>query len=451
MRGFKRKIRREINILDSTSITQVILDLTVVALLLLLNAFFVAAEFSIVRVRPTRITQLVNEGNIGAKYTRVIVKKLDAYLSACQVGITLTSVGLGWVGEPAMAYVLSPVLNLLGISPKLLSTLSFAFGYALISMLHIVIGELVPKTIAIQRTEKMAIALSMPLTAFYKVTYPIIWLLNHAANGIVKLFGLKPYSVENEQAHTEEEIRLLVDESHKNGLINQTESMLVDNVFQFSDRIAREIMIPRTSTDVLFIEDSFEENYNKVSETKNTRYPVAEGDKDNIIGFVHIADFYSECLTKEKFDLKKITREILRVPETVELTSLLKLMQKKKILISTVVDEYGGVAGIINLEDILEEIVGDIQDEFDNERPEIEKNGDVYSVEGRVLIDDLNQEIGTNISNEEVDTIAGWIHMMLEDELPMEGKKIVEEGFVFEIAEMDKNRIARILIKKEEA
>ncbi len=437
--------------MDSTSITQVILNLVIVAILLLLNAFFVAAEFSIVRIRPTRLTQLINEGHSGAKYTKEIVKRLDAYLSACQVGITLTSVGLGWVGEPAMAYVLEPVLNLFGVSSQFLGTLSFALGYAIISMLHIVLGELVPKTIAIQSTEKIAISLSMLLTVFYKVTYPIIWLLNHAANGIVKLFGLKLYSASGEQAHTEEEIRLLVDESHKNGLINQTESMLVDNVFQFSDRIAREVMIPRTSTEFLFIEDSFEENYKKVSETKNTRYPVAEGDKDNIIGFVHIADFYSECLAKEKFDLKKITREILRVPETVELTLLLKLMQKKKILISTVVDEYGGVAGIINLEDMLEEIVGDIQDEFDNERPEIEKNGDTYSVEGRVLIDDLNQEIGTNISNEEVDTIAGWIHMMLEDELPMKGKKITDQGFVFEIAEMDKNRIARILIKKEVA
>lgn len=436
--------------MDSTSVTQVILKLLIVAILLLLNAFFVAAEFSIVRIRPTRITQLINEGQFGAKYTKEIVKKLDAYLSACQVGITLTSVGLGWVGEPAMASVLSPILSVCGISNKVLPTLSFAVGYALISTLHIVIGELVPKTIAIQATEKIAIALSIPLTGFYKITYPIIWLLNHTANGIVRLFGLKPYSSENEQAHTEEEIRLLVDESHKNGLINQTESMLVDNVFQFSDRIAREVMIPRTSTDVLFIEDTFEENYKKVSETKNTRYPVAEGDKDNIIGFVHIADFYSECLMKEKFDLKKITREILRVPETVELTSLLKLMQKKKILISTVVDEYGGVAGIINLEDMLEEIVGDIQDEFDNERPEIEKNGNVYSVEGRVLIEDLNQEIGTAISNEEVDTIAGWIHMLLEEEVPQIGKKIIYDGFVFEIVEMERNRISRIQIKRED-
>ena len=436
--------------MDSTSVTQVILKLLIVAILLLLNAFFVAAEFSIVRIRPTRITQLINEGQFGAKYTKEIVKKLDAYLSACQVGITLTSVGLGWVGEPAMASVLSPILSVCGISNKVLPTLSFAVGYALISTLHIVIGELVPKTIAIQATEKIAIALSIPLTGFYKITYPIIWLLNHTANGIVRLFGLKPYSSENEQAHTEEEIRLLVDESHKNGLINQTESMLVDNVFQFSDRIAREVMIPRTSTDVLFIEDTFEENYKKVSETKNTRYPVAEGDKDNIIGFVHIADFYSECLMKEKFDLKKITREILRVPETVELTSLLKLMQKKKILISTVVDEYGGVAGIINLEDMLEEIVGDIQDEFDNERPEIEKNGNVYSVEGRVLIEDLNQEIGTAISNEEVDTIAGWIHMLLEEEVPQIGKKIIYDGFEFEIVEMERNRISRIQIKRED-
>ena len=435
--------------MDSTSIAKIILNLIVVGILLLLNAFFVAAEFSIVRIRPTRLTQLINEGHIGAKYTSGIVKKLDAYLSACQVGITLTSVGLGWVGEPAMAYVLAPVLNLFGMPKQLLSTLSFALGYALISTLHIVLGELVPKTIAIQSTEKIAIALSIPLTGFYKVTYPIIWLLNHTANGIVKLFGLKPYSSENEQAHTEEEIRLLVDESHKNGLINQTESMLVDNVFQFSDRIAREVMIPRTSTEVLFVEDSFEENYKKVSETKNTRYPVAQGDKDNIIGFVHIADFYSECLAKEEFDLRKITRQILRVPETVELTLLLKLMQKKKILIATVVDEYGGVAGIINLEDMLEEIVGDIQDEFDNERPEIENNDGIYSVDGRMLIEDLNQEIGTQISNEEVDTIAGWIHMVLEDEMPQKGKKIIRDGFVFEIAEMDRNRIARILIKRE--
>ncbi len=430
---------------------QIVFDLFVVFLLVFLNGFFVTAEFAFVKIRSSRLTQLINEGVYSAKIAKSIVLKLDAYLSACQLGITLASLGLGWIGEPLIAMMLSPVLSLFKLPEVTVHTLSFLFGFIVITVLHITLGELAPKSIAIQNAEVVGLWLSFPMMVFYKVTYPAIYALNYLSNLVLKILGLKPYNEkEYEQAHTEEEIRILVDESHKNGLINKTESTLVDNVFQFSDRVAREAMIPRTSAIVLYIDDTFEENFQKVIEGKHTRYPIAEGEKDNIIGFVHISDIYASALKEGEKDLSSIIRKILTVPESMELSHVLRLMQKHKIIISAVMDEYGGVAGILTLEDIVEEIVGEIQDEFDyNERPVIEKLEDSFSVDGRMLIDDFNNMFSLDISNSEVDTVGGWVHMMLEDMAEVE-KEVNYNEIHFRISEMDKNRIVRIIVKNVE-
>ena len=434
--------------MDSHSLVQVLLNILVVLILVFINGFFVAAEFALVKIRSSRLTQLVNEGNQQARFVQNITLKLDSYLSACQLGITLASLGLGWVGEPAVAAMIRPVIALFSISDAALHTISFAIAFAVITMFHIVLGELAPKSFAIQQTEKVALWLSLPLVIFYRMTYPAIWVLNHLSNLILKIFGLEP-ATENEQAHTEEEIRILVTESHKSGLIDKTESVLFDKVFEFSDRVARQAMIPRTSAVILDVDDSFEENMETIIGTRHTRYPVAEGDKDNIIGFIHVTDFYAETLKAGNKDIKSFVRKILNVAESMELSHVLRLMQKSRILIAIVIDEFGGTAGILTLEDVLEEIVGEIQDEFDNERPLVETLEDGYSVYGRLLIEDLNNLLLTDISNEEVDTVGGLVHMLLED-VPEVGKSITFEQFSLEITEMERNRISRVLVKKLE-
>jgi CBS domain containing-hemolysin-like protein len=418
--------------------------MSVVILLVLMNAFFVAAEYALVKVRISRITQLISEGVYRARFVKTITSNIDTYLSACQLGITLASLALGWKGqEYTEKLITSFFFNLL--PEPTIKVISYVIAFAIITILHIVIGELCPKSMAIQKAESMALWLAPPLTLFYKITYPAIWFLNHMSSSILKFLGVKPLS-EHEQAHTEEEIRILVNESEKSGIIDQEERALFDNVFEFSERVAREAMVPRTSMVVLYTEDTFEENLKVVAETKHTRYPVAEDDKDNIIGFIHVTDLYAEASKQGNSQIQNITRNILRVPEFMELSQVLQLMKKNRTQIAIVQEEYGGTAGIITLEDILEEIVGEIQDEFDNKRPVYEQIENGYSIDGRLLIQDVNNILNLNISNEDVDTIGGWIHMMIETD-PEVGKIFVHENVSFEIEEVDKNRIVRLIAK----
>ncbi|WP_218094911.1 hemolysin family protein [Paenibacillus solanacearum] len=426
----------------------IVLNLVLVFLLVLLNGFFVAAEFALVKVRQTRLQQLAGEGNSKAKYALAVTKKLDAYLSSTQLGITLASLGLGWVGEPAISHlIVEPLFHAMGIGLAwYANALSVFIGFAVITFLHIVLGELAPKSLAIQKSEGTSLWLSAPLMLFYKIFYPVIWLLNGAANKLLKLIGVHPAS-EHEAAHTEEEIRILMDESAKSGHINKDELALFDNIFEFSDRVAREIMQPRTDMECLFTELSFAENLKIVYETKHTRYPVAKDDKDEIIGFVHMSDLLLADPDKEH-DLREFLRPVLMVPESMEISYVLKLMQRKRSQIAVVIDEYGGTAGLITTEDILEEIVGEIHDEFDEgERSEIEKQGDAYSVDGRVLVEDLNDMLDLGIEDEEVDSIGGWLFKMLEENV-VKGRKLEHGGFLYEITEVERLRILRVTIRR---
>ena len=432
--------------MESDTIGQIIFNILIVLILVLLNGLFVASEFAIVKVRASRLTQLVNEGSRKARFAQRVTSNLDAYLSACQLGITLASLGLGWVGEPLIAQMIKSPLIAVGLPEAAIHTIALAAAFIFITILHIVLGELAPKSFAIQRSETAALWLSPPLMFFYKVTYPAIWILNHLSNLTLKIFGLEPVS-DHEQAHTEEEIKILVNESQKSGLIDHTERVLFDNVFQFSDRLAREAMLPRTSAAVLYVDDLFEENLKIVSETRHTRYPVAKGDKDNIIGFIHVTDLYIEAQKNGEKNLENVVREVLTVPESMELSHVLRLMQKKRNQLAIVVDEYGGTAGLLTLEDILEEIVGEIQDEFDEERSVVQTLENGYSIDGRMLIEDVNNLLNTDISNEEVDTVGGWMHMILEDKAEV-GQKVEHDNISFEIAEMDRHRVVRILINK---
>ncbi|MCR8644092.1 hemolysin family protein [Paenibacillus sp. N1-5-1-14] len=413
--------------------------------LVLLNGFFVAAEFAMVKVRSSRIDTLADEGNKRAGFAQNIVNNLDAYLSACQLGITLASLGLGWLGEPAIANLIRPMLGYIGItSDVLVSTVSFIIAFVLITILHIVLGELAPKTLAIRKSEKVTLWTAAPMMFFYKMMYPFIYVLNNMANWLLRLIGIEPAS-EHDSAHTEEEIRILMKESNKSGLINNTELALVDNIFDFAETTAREIMIPRTEMICLYTNLSFEENKQIALEEMRTRYPICEKDKDNIVGFIHIKDLLRH---QEIKDYRSIIRPITSIPESMQISNLLKLMQKKKTQIAILIDEYGGTSGLVTLEDIMEEIVGEIQDEFDEERAVIEKKDEsTYSLDGLMLIDEVNDYFGFEMESEDYDTIGGWLYSQIEIP-PKKGQSITYNDYVLIVDETDHLRISRIIVQK---
>ncbi|NMO95519.1 HlyC/CorC family transporter [Paenibacillus lemnae] len=431
--------------MEEFEVGKLILNLLFVLMLVLLNGVFVAAEFSLVKMRQSRLTQLVSEGNRLAGVALTVNGKLDAYLSATQLGITLTSLGLGWVGEPAISELLVvPIMHSFGMTDEVvIKSISVAIGFCIITFLHIVLGELAPKSLAIQRTEGTALLLSAPLLWFYRLFLPVIWLLNKSANGVLRIFGIQPAG-EGEAAHSEEEIRILMNESAKSGVIDENEMKLMDNLFDFSDLLAREVMLPRTDMDVLFTNLPLKENLKIISATKHSRYPVAVEDKDRIIGFIHITDFLMAPPEQQK-NLASLVRPMMDVHESMEISQVLRLMQSRHEQMALVVDEYGGTAGILTAERILEEIVGDLYDEFEDERPEIEVNEQYTSVDGRMLIEEVNELTGLHIDEPKVDTIGGLLFKELEGN-PAKGQQVDYEGMTLEVEEASRLRVTRVII-----
>lgn len=320
-----------------------IVNLLLVAILILMTAFFVATEFAIVKIRTTRIDYLIESGNKKAVHVKKILDNLDGYLSACQLGITVTALGLGWLGEPTVMRLLSPIFDELGLNATISSVLSFAIAFFTITFLHVVIGELAPKTIAIQKAEEITFLLAKPLIWFYKLMYPFIWLLNGSARQFIRLFGFQPIA-EHEVAHSEEELRLIVSESYKSGEINQSEMTYVNNVFEFDERLAKEIMVPRTEMICFYKEDSFEKNIEVVYEGQFTRYPVADGDKDNIVGLINIKEIFTERFDRKKpLSIDKYIRPIIHVSEATPIKQLLLKMQKERIHMAIVNDDMVGL------------------------------------------------------------------------------------------------------------
>ena len=419
------------------------LGLTLVLLLVFLNGFFVAAEFAIVKVRGTRLDTLAQNGHRRAGIARRLLSNLDAYLSACQLGITLASLGLGWIGEPTIARWLERAFHG-NIPESLLHPLAFAIAFSSITVLHIVLGEQMPKSLAIRKSEGITLMTAWPLHIFYIVMYPGIWLLNTMATRLLRLFGIEP-AASYESAHSEEEIRMLVEESNKSGHIDNTELALVTNVFDFADKTAREIMIPRTEMVCLYADRPFEENMRIMIEEKHTRYPVCEGDKDNIIGLVHIKDFL-EVL--EADDLRRFIRPIVKVPDSMPVSQLMKVLQRKRSYMAVLIDEYGGTAGLVTFEDIIEELVGEVHDEFDEERPEVEmRDANTFSIDGLMLIEDVNRRFDLDIDNEDYDTIGGWMYAQVESP-PHVNQKVVYGGFEFTVEETENLRVSRILVRR---
>jgi CBS domain containing-hemolysin-like protein len=420
-----------------------------VALLIALTGFFVASEFAIVKVRSSRIDQLISEGNKRAVAAKKVISNLDEYLSANQLGITITSLGLGWLGEPTVERLLFPLFEKFHLSESLVHLLSFVIAFASITFLHVVVGELAPKTLAIQKAEAITLFTAKPLIWFYKIMYPFIWALNNSARIVTSLFGLKPAS-EHEIAHSEEELRLILSESYKSGEINQSEYKYVNNIFRFDDRVAKEIMVPRKEIVAFDINQTVKENLEIIKEEKYTRYPVIDGDKDHVIGLINIKEVFTDLVTNpsEEKSIKDYIRPIIQVIESIAIHDLLVKMQKERIHMAILVDEYGGTSGLVTVEDILEEIVGEIQDEFDiDETPMIQKIDDDHTIiDGKVLISEVNDLFGLSIDDADVDTIGGWI--LTEHYDIKAGDSVQIDRYSFKVLEMDGHHVKTLEVTR---
>lgn len=428
--------------------------LLLVAVLIAFTAFFVASEFAIVRIRSSRIDQLIGEGNKKAQAVKRVISHLDEYLSACQLGITVTSLGLGWLGEPTIDTLLHPVIDRLNFPATISQTVTFLIAFGFITFIHVVVGELAPKTVAIQKAEEVILLFAPPLILFYKITYPFIWLFNNSARLVLKLFGIPPAS-EHEVAHSEEELRILLSESYESGEINSSEYKYVNNIFDFNMRVAKEIMVPRTEMVAIDMKVPFHENIEFMSLEKYTRFPVVDGDKDHVIGLINFKDVFTDFVLHkgepEVKTLEQYIRPIIQVIESISVHDLLVKMQREHIHMSILVDEYGGTSGLVTVEDILEEIVGEIRDEFDvDEKEEIYKvNENKYIVAGKVLISEVNDVFNLHIDDTDVDTIGGWI--LTENFEVQEGDTIKVLSYTFKILKIDGHYIKSIEITKDAA
>jgi CBS domain containing-hemolysin-like protein len=416
-------------------------------LLVALNGFFVAAEFALAKVRSTQIEPHVQAGERRARLAAHMLRHLDAYLSATQLGITLASIALGWVGEPAFAWLIQPlVAHVPGVSPALLHSISLTAAFAAVSVLHIVFGELVPKSIAIRLPRGTTLWTAAPLYVFYWAMFPAIWLLNHTANGILRLVGIRPVG-EHEIAHTEEELRLLL-ASRQSAELSEEKRGLLANVFELFDRVARQVMVPRADVVFLSTTRSLADNLGIARGSGHTRFPLCDGDLDRIVGVVHIKDLFRSERVPE--DLRRIARPVKFVPESTPLDKLLTRMRSERLHLAAVIDEYGGVSGIVTLENVIEEIVGPIQDEFDAEKPELVDRGDgVWQVSGSMLVMDLEDELGLELSDRDEDTVAGLVLSEL-GRRPRVGDRVEVAGLGFEVLEVQGNRIRSLRLVREE-
>ncbi len=419
------------------------LNLFLVALLIALTAFFVATEFAIIKLRSSRVDQLVVEGRKNALAVRRVTRNLDGYLSACQLGITITALGLGALGEPTVEKLLLPFFEQWNLNSNLSHVLAFLIAFISVTFLHVVIGELAPKSVAIQKPEFVSFAVAKPIIFFYRVMYPFIWVLNGSANFLVRLFGLKP-AKEHEEAHTEEEIQIILSDSLESGKINNTEFGYVNRIFAFDEMLAREIMVPRTDMAVLYKHNSLQDNLAIIRKEQYTRFPVAGDSKDQIIGMVNTKQLFLQYQNGKRIDFDKLIQPIMTVSEALPVKLLLKRMQQERVHLAIVVDEYGGTSGLVTIEDILEEIVGDIRDEFDgDERIRIEKiNESTYVLDGKVTLAELGELLQIDLEHDEVDTIGGWLYSEVQDAKP--GMQVEHGKLLFTIREIGKHRVNKV-------
>jgi CBS domain containing-hemolysin-like protein len=420
-----------------------VLYIFLVFFLVLANGFFVASEFALVGVRRSRIEMMASRGHRGAQRLLDLLNHLNTYISATQLGITMASLALGWVGEPVFAHILEAPLR--GrVSDVALHTISFAVAFAIITFLHIVLGELAPKTLALERAEKVALAVSWPMQAFYKVFRWPIKMLDWSGTKVVRLFGLHP-SGEHASVYTEDELRRLIDISRQSGQLKDEEQQLIHRVFEFSDAEVLEAMVPRTQVTSISADATLAEARNAFLQSGYSRLPVYGSGPDEILGLLFRKDFDMGRINPDEFQLKDFVRPATFIPVTASLGEALRQMQAARVHFVFVIDEHGGMEGILTLEDLLEEIVGEIDDEFDEEaREQIKREGKTFVLDGMLSVRDANQYLQLNLPEDGgYNTIAGFL-MDRAGRLLQRGDKVDHERGVFEIERVERRRITRV-------
>lgn len=430
-------------------------NLLVVILLIFANSFFVTSEFAMVKVRRTRLEQLSAEGNSTARIALKMTEEINDMLAAAQLGITIASIGLGWIGAKTIADILYKVLITIlpFISADFCFVISVPIAFILITFFEVLLGEQIPKCVALQNTEKMALIVARPMKLTMHILKPFVWFLARCSDKTLELFKIEP--VDNELVHTSEELDMLVDASYNEGELNETEAEMLHNMFNFSDLTAKQVMTPRT--DMMCIENitPIDEIKTFTAENQYTRYPVFEETIDKIIGFIHVKDLYTNILENREINLSDIIRPILLVPETMTLDNLVIEFRKRKSQIGIVVDEFGGTSGLITLEDVIEEIVGEVQDEFDEDEEldirEVAPN--TYVANAMMRIDEIAEFFNIEESQfefEDVETIGGLVVKIL-GKLAQVGDvvEIEEQGLKFTVQKVDGARVTRLVIQRE--
>ncbi len=428
-----------------------IINLLVLAVLLALTAFFVASEFAVVKVRASRLDQLIQEGNKKAVIAKKVAHDLDYYLSACQLGITVTALGLGAIGKPAVELLLYPVFDFFNVSDSASSVASYAIAFFLVTFLHVVVGEMAPKTLAIQFSERMTLLLAPPLYWFGRLMYPFIWALNGASRLVLRGFGVQ--AAGHEQVYSEDELKIIMTQSYEGGEINETKLSYMENVFSFDERVARDIMIPRTQMVVLDRDMDYDEIIEILDANYYTRYPVTtDDDKDQIIGMVNAKKMLPHMINQTTRKLQDFIRPLPFIAESLSIQEAMLQMQQKRVHMALVVDEYGGTAGLLTMEDVLEELVGEIRDEFDaDEVNDIRPVGEgQYLINGRVLLDDLERRFGITFDDRhDTDTIGGWILHHKGTEIS-EGDTLEQPEHVWTITEKEDLQIKWVALTYSE-
>ena len=434
--------------------------------LIILNALFVAAETSLARIRRAQLQEMQERGVSGAETLLHIFDRKNHYISALQIGITCISLLLGWYGGPLLA---DWMMGLPGVKrwmtatvqvvqtqvfpwlPDTASSLSLLCAFLILLLLLVVIGELLPRIIVWDKVEEVIVHLVTPLRVMYLLTCPLVGVAFWIARGIARIFGVK-YTQEEDISRSEEELRQIVSASEKEGELDRGESVLIDNVLEFNDTVAREVMVPRQDMVCLYVEDSLEEIREVIRSSHHTRFPVCEEDKDHVLGIFHVRDLLNGDFSK-KFDIRALLRKTIMVPEGMNALRVLQAMQKQRVHLAVVVDEYGGTVGLVTLEDLLEEIVGDMGDEYEPaELPDIMQlaNGS-YDIDGEMPLDDVSELLNLPFDEEdEDDTLGGYIFSRLGRK-PEEGDEVEWKDWTFTVLKMDQFRIERVKAEKTEA
>jgi CBS domain containing-hemolysin-like protein len=417
--------------------------------LVFLNGFFVLSEFAIVKVRRSKLEELAKNGKANAELALKISNSLDTYLSATQLGITLSSLALGWIGEPALARLLEqPFTAIFGANPTLLHSISFIVAFTIITLMHVVWGELIPKSIAIAKAEQATLIIARPLYWFWVVFYPLIRFFDILASFFLKKIGIQPAS--EHEAHSDEELKIIVGESLKSGFIDSFEGEIIKNAVNFSDTVAKEIMTPRKDIVCIDADMSYEENMKFVTSTRHTRYPYCHDNKDNITGMIHIRDLLNNMLSGSPKSLSELERPIIVVPENASISDILVQMNRQRVHMALIVDEYGGTAGLLTMEDILEEIIGDTSDEHDAQSEKIIRiDENSYEFDGMIDLDDVAEVLDMEFEDDQAVTLGGHIFNLV-GRMPSVGETIKDGLYVYEILKIDNNRIQKLLCKKIE-